>query len=171
MWEITNKTSNGYDEYLVEHLSDSIELTTFLNLKEFEDIIKSLPNWKAAGINKIINFFIKHISSVQKHLYDIINNICLEGRARADWFYQGIKYLIPKGNPCKGSDFKPITCMSNLYKLTTKCVTQVMQLKVERRSLLADNQLGTVRRVQGVKEQAMLNLSLKKEHGHLLKST
>ncbi|KAF7682506.1 Retrovirus-related Pol polyprotein from type-2 retrotransposable element R2DM [Astathelohania contejeani] len=46
-----------------------------------------------------------------------------------------------------------------------------MQLEVERRGLLADNQLGTVRRVQGAKEQVMLNLSLNKEHGHLLKST
>ncbi|KAF7683048.1 hypothetical protein TCON_1737 [Astathelohania contejeani] len=46
-----------------------------------------------------------------------------------------------------------------------------MQLEVERRGLLADNQLGTVRRVQGAKEQAMLNLSLNKEQEYLLKST
>ncbi|KAF7680973.1 Retrovirus-related Pol polyprotein from type-1 retrotransposable element R2 [Astathelohania contejeani] len=46
-----------------------------------------------------------------------------------------------------------------------------MQLEVERRGLLADNQLGTVRRVQGAKEQAMLKLSLNKEYGHLFKST
>ncbi|KAF7682751.1 LINE-1 retrotransposable element ORF2 protein, partial [Astathelohania contejeani] len=171
MWETTNKTSNGYDEYLVEQLPDSIELTTLSNLKEFDDIIKCQPNWKAAGIDGIINFFIKHISSVHKHLYNSIKNICLEGRAQADWFYQGITYLIFKVSPSKGSDFRPITCMSDLYKLTTKCVTQVMQLEVERRGLLADNQLGIVRRVQGAKEQAMLDLSLNKEYGHLLKST
>ncbi|KAF7684529.1 LINE-1 retrotransposable element ORF2 protein [Astathelohania contejeani] len=123
MWETTNEISNGYDEYLVEHLPDSIELTTFPNLKEFEDIIKCLPNWKAAGIDGIFNFFIKHISSVHKHLYDIIKDICLEGMAQADLFYQGMTYLIPKGNSSKGSNFRPIICMSNLYKLTTKCVT------------------------------------------------
>ncbi|KAF7682512.1 hypothetical protein TCON_2261 [Astathelohania contejeani] len=61
--------------------------------------------------------------------------------------------------------------MSNLYKLTTKCVTQVMQLEVERRGLLTDNQLSTVMRIQGTKEQVMLNLSLNKEQGHSLKST
>ncbi|KAF7683490.1 hypothetical protein TCON_1301 [Astathelohania contejeani] len=49
MWETTNKICNGYDEYLVEHLPDSIELTRFLILKELEDIIKCLPNWKAAA--------------------------------------------------------------------------------------------------------------------------
>ncbi|KAF7683083.1 hypothetical protein TCON_1701 [Astathelohania contejeani] len=133
MWEITNKTSNRYDEYLVEHLPDSTGLTTFPTLKEFEDIIKFLPNWKAAGIDGIFNFFIKHISSVHKHFYNIIKDICLEGRILADLFYQGITYLIPKGNPSKDSDFRLITCMSNLHKFTTKCVTQVMQLKVKRR--------------------------------------
>ncbi|KAK1349310.1 hypothetical protein LUQ84_001489 [Hamiltosporidium tvaerminnensis] len=53
--------------------------------------------------------------------------------------------------------------MSNLYKLTTKCVTKVVQLEVERRGLLAENQLGAVRGVQGAKEQALLNIAFNKE--------
>ncbi|TBU20298.1 reverse transcriptase [Hamiltosporidium tvaerminnensis] len=61
--------------------------------------------------------------------------------------------------------------MSNLYKLTTKCVTKVVQLEVERRGLLADNQLGAVRGVQGAKKQALLNVSLNKEYGNNLKAT
>ena len=88
-----------------------------------------------------------------------------------DWFYKGITYLIPKGTPKQGSDFRPITCMSNLYKLTTKCVTRVMQLVVEQRGLLAENQLGTVRMVQGAKEQAMINIAINKSVGNNLKTT
>lgn len=61
--------------------------------------------------------------------------------------------------------------MSNLYKLITKCVTEVMQLEVERRGLLAENQLGTVRRVQGAKEQALLNIAINREHGNRLKAS
>ncbi|KAK1351186.1 hypothetical protein LUQ84_000455 [Hamiltosporidium tvaerminnensis] len=60
--------------------------------------------------------------------------------------------------------------MSNLYKLTTKCVTKVVHLEVERRGLLAENQLGTVRGVQGAKEQALLNIALNKEYGNNLKA-
>lgn len=29
-------------------------------------------------------------------------------------------YLIPKGVPKQRNDYRPITCMSNFYKLTTK---------------------------------------------------
>ncbi|KAK1347688.1 hypothetical protein LUQ84_002951 [Hamiltosporidium tvaerminnensis] len=61
--------------------------------------------------------------------------------------------------------------MSNLYKLTTKCVTKVVQIEVERRGLLAVNQLGAVRGVQGAKEQALLNIALNKEYGNNLKAT
>ncbi|TBU12814.1 reverse transcriptase [Hamiltosporidium tvaerminnensis] len=81
-----------------------------------------------------------------------------------------LTYLIPKGIPRRGSDYRPITCMSNLYKLTTKCVTKVVQIEVERRGLLAENQLGTVRGVQGAKEQALLNIALNKEYGNNLKA-
>ena len=79
------------------------------------------------------------------------------------WVFKGITYLILKGTPKHGSDFKPITCMSNLYKLTTTCVTKGMQFVVEQRGILSETQLGTVRIVQGSKEQAMIRLqSIKK---------
>ncbi|KAL6120510.1 hypothetical protein NUSPORA_02753 [Nucleospora cyclopteri] len=60
--------------------------------------------------------------------------------------------------------------MSDLYKLTTKCVTQVMQLENEKRGLLAENQLGIVCQVQEAKEQVLLNLALNKEHEKQLKT-
>jgi hypothetical protein len=63
----------------------------------------------------------------------------MDGLGAEDWFYKEITYLIPKGTPKQGSDFRQITCISNLYKLTTKCVTKVMQLVVEQRGLLAEN--------------------------------
>ncbi len=55
--------------------------------------------------------------------------------------------------------------MSNLYKLTTKCVTKVMQNAVVQRRLLAENQLGTVALVQGAKEQALLNIAINQDTG------
>ncbi|KAL6120568.1 hypothetical protein NUSPORA_02682 [Nucleospora cyclopteri] len=138
----------------------------FPTIDEFRDIIRYLPNWKTAGVDGVYNFFLKRMKSLHQPLYEIINRIIVKANEQLSWFYQGLTYLIPKGMLSKGLDFRPITCMSNLYKLTTKCVTQVMQLEVEKRGLLAENQLGTVRKVQGAKEQALLNLALNKEHGN-----
>ncbi|KAF7676614.1 hypothetical protein TCON_2674 [Astathelohania contejeani] len=130
MWVKPNVTNKNYEKYLVEYSPESKYTTTFPTFKEFEDSIIQLANWKAAGVDEIFNFFIKHISSVPKHLYKIIKDICLEGKVQDMWFYRGITYLIPENTPSKGSDFRPITCMSNFTS-----------------SLLAEKQLGTVKRV------------------------
>ena len=161
---------NGLDKYLIEHLSGEEPLDVFTTFEEFQQLVKWLPNWKAAGTDGIYNFFIKKFDSIHIHLYQVIKKICLKNQSESSWFYKGITYLIPKGVPVKGSDFRPITCMSNLYKLTTKCVTKVMQAIVENRELLAENQLGTVRMVQGAKEQALLDLAINKEYGNGLKT-
>jgi hypothetical protein len=44
------------------------------------------------------------------------------------------------------------------------------QAIVENRDLLAENQLGTLRMVQGAKEQALLNLAINKEYSNRLKT-
>ncbi|TBU19282.1 reverse transcriptase, partial [Hamiltosporidium tvaerminnensis] len=169
MWNKNDDTLT-YDDYWIPFVSDN-HPTTFLSFDEFVNIINWLPNWKAARIDGINNFFTKKLTTLHKYIYNIVKVICLEGTPRADWFYCGLTYLIPKGIPRRGSDYRPITCMSNLYKLTTKCVTKVVQLEVERRGLLAENQLGAVRGVQGAKEQALLNIALNKEYGNNLKAT
>ncbi|TBU01679.1 reverse transcriptase, partial [Hamiltosporidium magnivora] len=140
------------DDYLITFVSDN-HPTKFPSLDEIVSIINWLPNWKAAVIDGIYNFFIEKLTTLNKYIYDIV------------------KYLIPKGIPRRGSDYRPITCMSNLYKLTTKCVTKVVQIEVERRCLLAENQLEAVKGVQGVKEQTLLNIALNKEYGYNLKAT
>lgn len=110
------------------------------------------------------------MTSLHSHLYNIISKTCVEGLIEEDWYYTGITYLIPKGEPKKGSDFRPITCMSNLYKLMTKCVTKVMQFEIESRDLISENQLGTIRNVQSAKEQAMINIALNKQYDNKLKT-
>ncbi|TBU20829.1 reverse transcriptase, partial [Hamiltosporidium tvaerminnensis] len=165
-----NDDSVMYDDYLIQFVSDN-HPTTFPSLDEFVNIINWLPNWKAAGIDGIYNFFIKKLTTLHKYIYDIVKVICLEGTTQADWFYCRLTYLIPKGIPRRGFYYRPITCMLDLYKLTTKCVTKVVQLEVERQGLLAENQLGAVRGVQGAKEQALLNIALNKEYGNNLKAT
>ncbi|KAL6120426.1 hypothetical protein NUSPORA_02848 [Nucleospora cyclopteri] len=147
MWNEKEAKNTSYEEYLLECTRDQDDIIVFHTIDEFGDIIRYRPNWKAADVDGVFNFFIKKIKSLHQPLYEVIKEIVVEGNEQPSWFYQRLTYLIPKGTPSKGSDFRPITCMSNLYKLITKCVTQVMQLEIEKKGLLAENQLGTVRKV------------------------
>ena len=38
----------------------------------------------------------------------------------------------------------------------TKCLTKIMQLELVEREIISENQLGTIRNVQGEKKQAMI---------------
>ena len=60
--------------------------------------------------------------------------------------------------------------MSNLYKLTTRCVTAVMQLMVEERNLISDNHMNTVRKVLNAKEQMLTRIMLNKANNFGIKT-
>jgi hypothetical protein len=171
MWKADELVEDTpFEEYLLEYSPGNLEEIYFPTEEEFSDIIRKLPCWKAAGTYRIFNYFIKNITSLHQSLYKVIKETCLSCKTQEDWFYRGITYLIPKGTPKSGKDFRPITCMSNLYKLTTKCVTAVIQLSVEQRRLLSENQMGTVRKVPGAREQALTNIMLNNVHNYALKT-
>ncbi|VDN03645.1 unnamed protein product [Thelazia callipaeda] len=132
-----------HNEYLEEFVSGDEVHHTFSSKAEFGKIVSYLSNWKAAGPDGVYTFFIKKCTSLQPDLYKIVRRICLNGEEQDPWFYKGTTYLILKDVPSKGSDFRTITCMSSLDKLT-EMVARVMQLDVAMRKLLADNQLGAV---------------------------
>ncbi|KAF7684247.1 hypothetical protein TCON_0568 [Astathelohania contejeani] len=57
--------SKSYNNYYIIS-PDSVKIITFPAFKELNNISKHLPNWKAADIDGIFNFFIKYILSVYK---------------------------------------------------------------------------------------------------------
>ncbi len=119
MWNPTECDKKDYSKYLREYVPEGKNQDTcFPSMLEFNEIIKFLPNWKAAGNDEIFNFYIKICTSLHVSLYDLVKRTCMQQVEVEVWFYKGITYLIPKGTPVQGSDFRPITCMSNFYKLT-----------------------------------------------------
>ena len=53
----------------------------------------------------------------------------------------------------------------------TKCVTKTMQLELEEREIISENQLGTIRNVQGAKGQAIINIAINKQYNNRLKTS
>jgi hypothetical protein len=97
MWEAEEFDSNNnlFSEYLLDYVPEKLEPMCFPTENEFSNIISMLPSWKAAGPDRIFNFFIKKISSLHSHLYNVIKEICLKEESSEEWFYKGITGKFP----------------------------------------------------------------------------
>jgi len=64
MWNKDEAAEDMFDEYLVGFEAGEDPAIAFPTHAEFLELVKYLPNWKAAGVDGIYNFFIKHIDTL-----------------------------------------------------------------------------------------------------------
>ena len=171
MWK-SEPGSADFDALVKEEPLKYGEEQGIINLEEkLVKLIERLPNWKTPGVDKVSNFFIKKLTVLHKPLIRLVEKAIACPGECPKWFFSGVTYLIPKvASPEDPSEYRPITCMSNLYKLVTKLVAQEMRSIVKLNGILSENQLGTRRECQGAKEQALINKRVNTEHKFLLKS-
>ncbi|KAI2795587.1 hypothetical protein BLOT_016634 [Blomia tropicalis] len=146
---------------LVDHLEPA-NVTIELNQEKIKELVERfvryLPNWKAPGHDKVYNFFIKKITSLHTKLSLIVCQVVSDPEQIDEEFYRGITYLIAKKeNANSPEDLRPITCLPSIYKLVSKVVAELVNEMCELNGLIADNQMGTKRKCQGAKEQAIIN--------------
>ena len=134
------------------------------------EIIKKLSNWKAAGPDRLYNFWIKRLNVLWVYIAEYTKQCIYNPENMHSDLFKGLTYLIPKCKNPGPKDFRPITCMSNIYKIVTKTVTHYF-IYVRVTELLSNNQLGTTRDTLGAKEQAMTNKALNNLMHNKLKTT
>ncbi|GIX64791.1 reverse transcriptase [Babesia caballi] len=171
MWTKATEPPTGVERYTTE-LTSYAPMVGFPDRGEFETIIKHTDSWKSPGADGIFNYYIKWLTELHDILHRQTMKVALGEAPLEEWMCRGITYLFPKNDtPTSASQYRPITCMSNLYKITTKCVTEALQREIKIRGLLTENQMGTMRKVQGAKEHALANIAINAAHNCRLYST
>ncbi|KAG0436791.1 Retrovirus-related Pol polyprotein from type-1 retrotransposable element R2 [Dictyocoela muelleri] len=152
------------DKYFKRDTTEDSSIDLNLTDNDFLEIIKSLPDWKACGPDKIYNHFIKITKPLHQHIKKfIISSINNHNNIPAE-LCEGNTYLIPKVKLVTSpSQFRPISCMNTLYKLFTKIITKFLTKFVTDNEIISINQLGTVKNCLGAKEQAIFNNYINKE--------
>ena len=109
-----------------------------INESTVYSINKNLNNWKAPGPDKSYNFFIKKLTAIHQPLYKAIVKAIRQPETIPENLFLGNTYLIPKGEPKEASHFRPITCMSNLYKILTNLIAQNIQSFIDAMKILSN---------------------------------
>ncbi|XP_060523202.1 uncharacterized protein LOC132700100 [Cylas formicarius] len=121
--------------------------------------ISRTANWKAAGPDKIQNFWWKRLWVTHAYLAEHFSKIVSDPELLPSFFTTAITHLIPKdttkiNDPSK---YRPIACLPTIYKILTACISNKIYNHLDRNSLIAEEQKGCIRKAYGCKEQLVID--------------
>jgi len=76
----------------------------------------------------------------------------------------GVTFLIPKNrNTENQKNYRPVTCLPTIYKLTTSIISWHMQKYVDDENLMPKEQKGCCSRSEGCKDQLLISKPILQE--------
>lgn len=133
-------------------------------LGDIKEVMSKLHNWKAPGPDSIQNFWWKNIDSLHHLLATQINHILSDPADTPMFMTEGITYMKAKTpDISKPQNFRPITCLTTIYKIITSLISNKINRHIEDNNLLTEEQKGCRRRTQGCKEQLIIDGIVTKE--------
>ena len=113
--------------------------------------LKSVPDWKGAGPDKIQGFWLKSFTAVHEVLATVLNE-CLEVGDVPGWLVEGRTILVMKDST-KGTEvgnYRPSACLIFIWKLLTGIISDKTYDHLE-------GQKGSRRKCQGAKDQLLID--------------
>ena len=121
--------------------------------------VKGMSNWTSPGVDGLHGFWLKHVTCLHSRLASLINESIQSGSIPS-WMTEGRTYLIIK-DPNKSShdpsNYRPITCLPNIWKLTTGILADVIYDHLDTNNLFPEEQKGCKRNSRGCKEQLLID--------------
>ena len=89
------------------------------------------------------------------------NAIREEPEKAPEWLTTGITYLIPKAGDSKEvRNYRPITCLTTMYKTVTGIIAKMISTHLEEQSLLPAEKKGCHPGSKGCKDQLMISKAI-----------
>jgi hypothetical protein len=114
-------------------------------------------NWKSPGSDQIPNYWLKAFLATHSYITKFINTIIEESMQMPDWLTTGITYLLPKSGETKEPKiYRPITCLSTVYKTLTGIFARRLSVHLEEYNTLSAEQKG----YKGCKDQLLISKAI-----------
>lgn len=140
--DILQEATNFYEELYASNHQGSLNLNTKENqdkvyvpeiLKcEIEHAVRSQKNEKAPGDDNLTNEILKSLlDSLLNPLQEIFNKILRYGQSPEDWSKSTTILLHKKGDRSDLGNYRPISLMSNLYKIFSKIILNRLSITLD----------------------------------------
>jgi hypothetical protein len=159
----SNPVNHNQDAYWINDLKDDCDKIYPMNhqnitLGDINNVISKSHNWKAPGLDNIHNYWWKNFKSVHQQLAFQLNTIIENKQELPEFLMKGKTYMIfKKGNKQKPENYRPITCLSTLYKIITAILSNKIYQHIIKNNILAEEQKGCKRGAKGCKEELIID--------------
>ena len=118
-------------------------------------------NWKSPANEQIQKYWLKAFPATHRLITKNFHAIIEEQEKAPDWLTAGITYLIPKpGDGKEAKNYRPITCLTTMYKTLTRIRAKRTSTHLEEQSLLPAEQKGYHPGSKGCKDQLMISKTI-----------
>ena len=120
--------------------------------------LKSMPDWKGAGPDKIQGFWLKSFTALHGVPAAALNE-CIEAGDVPGWLVEGRTILVMKDskNGTEVGNYRPIACLNLIWKLLTGIISDKTYDHLQKNRLLPEEQKGSRRKCQGTKDQLAID--------------
>lgn len=128
-----------------------------ITTEEVTQTTNKTSNWKAPGIDKIPNFWLKYLTRSHRALAKVFNNVLEQLEITPDWLMEGKTMLIPQNTQTADpKNYRPITCLTTNYKLLTSILSNRLNAHLED-NILPEEKRECWRGSYGCKDQLLMN--------------
>ena len=132
-----------------------------IQIVETTSYLSKAHNWKSPGNDYIQNYWLKAFPVTRRHIAKNFNAIIEEAEKAPDWMTTGIPYLIPKsGDSKEARNYRPITCLTTMYKPLTGIIAKRISTHLEEQNLLPAVQKGCHPGSKGCKDQLLISKAI-----------
>ena len=126
--------------------------------EEVTSAISDTHNWKAPGVDKVHNYWLKKLTSLHGLITVEYNKITENPSLSPHWLTNGITYLQPKSSETNNpKNYRPITCLPTTYKILTSILSERTYKHLLNNDLFPSEQKGCKKNSYGCKDQLLIN--------------
>ncbi|XP_044755032.1 uncharacterized protein LOC123313986 [Coccinella septempunctata] len=161
--EVWSRESTHDDNaYWIEEAQQEIPIQPMdeINLRQSDipEILRGSNNWASPGPDKLHNYWWKYFNNVHEKLALLLQNAINNPTLLPGFLTQGVTYLIPKdGDKKDPKNYRPITCLSSVYKILTGVLTKYISRHIREHNLMTKEQGGCREKTKGCKELLVID--------------
>ena len=131
---------------------------------EITSYLSKAHNWNSHGSDQIQNYRLKDFPATHRRITKKFNPIMKEPEKKPDWLTTGVSYFILKSGDSKEvRNYRPITCLTNMYKILTGIIAKRISTHLKEKSLLLAEPKECRPETKCCKDQLMISKTIYEE--------